>query len=262
MKISDSKKVILILIDGMRPDGFENCGNPYIEDIKRNSSYTLNAQTVCPSSTLPCHLSLFYSVSPEVHKVMVNEDTPQTSDLTGLFDNLKAANKKSCIYYSWEPLRQIPHLESITSAEFVNLYDFEDIDNIITERAIKGIKEIKPDFAFIYLGKTDDVGHKISWMSKEYLECINSAIDNVKKIAAATKDEYTIILTADHGGLNHSHKFCRIEDMTIPLFICDDDMEKGELKGDISILDLTPTIADMLGINKSCEWEGKSLISK
>ena len=30
------EKVILISIDGMRPDGFLACGNPYIEELQRN----------------------------------------------------------------------------------------------------------------------------------------------------------------------------------------------------------------------------------
>ena len=29
---------------------------------------------------------------------------------------------------------------------------------------------------------------------------------------------------------------------------------------DVSILDLTPTIAELLGISRAVEWEGKSLV--
>ena len=28
------KKVILVSIDGMRPDGVEKCGNPFVEELK------------------------------------------------------------------------------------------------------------------------------------------------------------------------------------------------------------------------------------
>ena len=51
-------KVILISVDGMRPDGFLSCGNPYIHELMANSTYTLKGRTVFPSVTLPCHLSL------------------------------------------------------------------------------------------------------------------------------------------------------------------------------------------------------------
>ena len=56
-------KVILISVDGMRPDGFLSCGNPCIHEIMARATYTLDGQTVMPSMTLPCHMSLFYSVN-------------------------------------------------------------------------------------------------------------------------------------------------------------------------------------------------------
>ncbi len=62
-----NKKVILISIDGMRPDGLQQCGNPYLDELKKIASYTFNAKTVFPSITLPCHLLMFHSVPPERH---------------------------------------------------------------------------------------------------------------------------------------------------------------------------------------------------
>ena len=69
------EKVILISIDGMRPDGFLACGNPYIEELQRISAHTLDAVTVMPSLTLPCHMSLFHGVTPRRHGVTTNTFT-------------------------------------------------------------------------------------------------------------------------------------------------------------------------------------------
>ena len=33
------KKVILISIDGMRADGVQHCGNPFLEELKKIGSY-------------------------------------------------------------------------------------------------------------------------------------------------------------------------------------------------------------------------------
>lgn len=57
-------KVLLILSDGMRPDGLE--GHPAVARLMREGSYSLRARTVMPSVTLPCHMSLFHSVDPAV----------------------------------------------------------------------------------------------------------------------------------------------------------------------------------------------------
>jgi arylsulfatase A-like enzyme len=52
------------------------------------------------------------------------------------------------------------------------------------------------------------------------------------------------------------------EDMTIPMFFVGDEFTPGiELKN-ISILDIAPTIADVMGLNTPREWEGKSILEK
>ena len=46
------KKVVLILVDGMRPDSLALCGNPFVKEMEAHSVYTLKGQTVMPSVTL------------------------------------------------------------------------------------------------------------------------------------------------------------------------------------------------------------------
>ena len=57
-------KVILISIDGMRPDGLKNCGNPYVKELERACTYTYTGRSMVPSVTFPCHFSMAHSVSP------------------------------------------------------------------------------------------------------------------------------------------------------------------------------------------------------
>ena len=65
-------KVILVSIDGMRPDGVMQCGSPFVEKMMKTGSYTLDAKTVLPSVTLPCHMSMFHSVPPTRHGIVTN----------------------------------------------------------------------------------------------------------------------------------------------------------------------------------------------
>ena len=53
------EKVVLVLVDGMRPDGLMQCGHPFVTTLLKDATYALDAQTVMPSVTLPCHMSLF-----------------------------------------------------------------------------------------------------------------------------------------------------------------------------------------------------------
>ena len=55
-------KTLLVIVDGMRPDALIK--TEAARDYLAASEYTLNAKTVMPSVTLPCHMSLFHSVEP------------------------------------------------------------------------------------------------------------------------------------------------------------------------------------------------------
>ena len=89
---------------------------------------------------------------------------------------------------------------------------------------------------------------------------INAAIENVKRVYEAYGNEYTIIVTADHGGHGRSHGSDLSEDMTIPMFFIGDSFKTGEKLENITILDIAPTIADVMSVPKAPEWEGRSIV--
>ena len=255
------KKVILISIDGMRPDGLKSCRNEHLDAILKKSTYTFDAKTVYPSITLPCHLSMFHSVPPERHGTTSNTYVVPVRPVNGLFEQLKMAGKKSAMYYGWEPLRDIGRPGSLTASEYINAYSFEHTDAMLTERALSYIKIGKPDFVFIYMVETDEKGgHDSGWMSETYLSYIKYAIDNVKKVIDELGEEYTIIVTADHGGHDRIHGTDLPEDMTIPMIFYGDEFEEDKELKDVSILDIAPTIAEIMSLDVPREWEGKSIV--
>ena len=255
------KKVILISVDGMRPDGLQQCGNPYLDELKKMASYTFDARTVIPSVTLPCHMSMFHSVTPERHGITTNTYMAQVRPINVLFEQIKMAGGKSTMYYGWEPLRDVARPGSLISAEYVNAYAFDHTDGMLTDRALNFMKLDKPDFCFLYMVETDEKGgHDSGWMTDTYLDYISHAISNVKRVIEETNGEYTVIVTADHGGHGRSHGSEMPEDMTIPMIFFGPDFKPGEELHGVSILDLAPTIADIMGVNPAVEWEGKSLI--
>ena len=255
-----NNKVILISIDGMRPDGVMQCGNLFVEDMMRLGSYTLTARTVLPSVTLPCHMSMFHSVPPTRHGIGTNIYTPMVRPLNGLFEQIAAAGGVSAMYYGWEPLRDVARPGSLKFAGYLNAYAEDATDGKLTDLALDRMEKSRPDFVFLYMVETDEKGgHDNGWMSPAYLGCISAAIDNVKRVYEAFGDEYTVIVTADHGGHERSHGSDMPEDVTIPMFFLGKRFAAGEALEGVSILDLTPTIADILAVNPAPEWEGKSL---
>ena len=152
------EKVILISIDGMRPDGLMKCGNPYVEKLLSESTYSLNERTVEPSVTLPCHMSMFHSVPPERHGITTNIYTPMVRPLDGLFEQLKASGKRCTMYYGWEPLRDVARPTSLIASNYINAYSFDNTDRMLTESAVSYLRLAKPDFVFLYMVETDEKG--------------------------------------------------------------------------------------------------------
>lgn len=256
-----AEKVILISIDGMRPDGLKACGNPYLDTLTAEGSYTFDAKTVFPSVTLPCHLSMFHSVPPERHGTLSNDFQKPVRPVNGIFEQVKGAGKKSAMYYGWEPLRDIGRAGSLVASEYINAYSFDYVDEMLTARALDYVKLAKPDFVFLYMVDTDEKGgHDCGWMSEGYLERIRLAISNVKRVIDEIGDEYTVIITADHGGHARGHGTDMAEDMTIPMIFRGKAFEGGKELKDVSILDIAPTVASLMELNVPREWEGKSLI--
>ncbi len=254
-------KVILISIDGMRPDGLQQCGNPYLKVLEEKFAYTYTASAVVPSVTLPCHFSMAHSQPPQRHGILTNTYTPQVRPVAGIFEKIKAAEGVSAMFYGWEPLRDIANPGCLKYATYMDSYSRESTDTALTDAALKVLLEDEPDFVFLYMVETDEKGgHDNGWMSEEYLRRISIAIDNVKRVVEGYGDEYSIIIMADHGGHGRTHGTTMPEDMTIPLFFGGNTFTPGPIDKPLSLLDIAPTIATLMGIAPDSDWEGHSLI--
>ncbi len=255
------EKVVLVLVDGMRPDGMLQCEHPYVKALTEKSAYTFDARTVMPSVTLPCHMSLVHSVDPDRHNTLTNTYVPQVRPIVGLFDQLAKHEKKCGFFNQWEPLRVLYSHGYMHTYVCYNLTMQTNTDVSITETAVDYIKREQPDFTFIYLGETDEVGHAHGWMGKAYLAAIHNAWDCIEKIHAALPEGYTLMVTADHGGHDRMHGTEMPEDMTIPLYCCGEKFPAGEVLNQVSIKDIAPTIAALMGVPCVKEWEGKVLFA-
>lgn len=255
------QKLVLILVDGMRPDALAACGNPYGPQLLAESLSTLHGRTVFPSVTLPCHMSLFHSVDPERHGITTNIYTPQVRPVEGLVERLDSAGKRCAFFYTWEELRDLCRPDHLAQSCCISQHKNSDTDKAITQAAISYIQKERPDFLFLYLGETDEVGgHAKGWMSETYLDRVSNALDCVKKVRQEIPAEYNLILLADHGGHGRGHGSDCPEDMTIPLILNGPAIEPGELGEGVSIKDVAPTVASLLEVAPSKDWEGRALV--
>ena len=256
-------KVLLILVDGMTPASLAASESSFFPELYRDSRFSLNARTVMPSVTLPCHMSLFHSVGTERHGILTNTYVPQVRPVKGLCEVLAAAGKKCAFFYNWEQLRDLTRPGSLSRADFVAgiTHGYEEANRILADRVIAMFQSGEtPDFIFLYLGWSDEAGHKYGWMTSEYLAAVRQSFECISSVLDALPEEYRLIVTADHGGHARSHGTDAPEDMTIPIFLRHSTIAPGELPDGATILDIAPTIAAWLGVPADPDWEGRVLV--
>ena len=253
-------KVLLILVDGMRPDSLENI--PQAQEMLRRSASCLRSRTVMPSVTLPCHMSLFHSVDPSRHGTTTNTFAPQVRPIRGLCEVLKGSGKTCAFFYDWEQLRDLTRPGSLAFSYFCSgaEHGYVAADHMVTDSAINYLAQYAPDFAFLYLGNPDEVGHRFGWMSEAYLGAVRGAWGEIERVLHDLPEDYAVIVLADHGGHERIHGTPEPEDMTIPVMLCGKDFPVGGMLSEVTILDIAPTVAKLLGVDADRDWEGKSLI--
>jgi predicted AlkP superfamily pyrophosphatase or phosphodiesterase len=251
--------VVFVLIDGVRPDAIEAANCPHLTGLRNRSAFTLKARSVMPSVTLPCHMSIFHSVPPGRHGVTTNDWQPMARPLPGLIEQARAVGRRCAFFYNWEPLRNLNLPGGLAFSYFRdNVYSDPNADQVIAEEAVRYLTTDQFDFAFVYFGTVDTIGHLSGWMSNEYLAQLERVDHSLGTVLTALPADSALLLQSDHGGHERTHGTDSPEDMTIPWLVAGPGIRRGyEIETAVSLLDTAPTLARLLKINPSPEWEGR-----
>jgi predicted AlkP superfamily pyrophosphatase or phosphodiesterase len=259
-----TRKIALILVDGMRPDGLLQANAPALKRLMAKGAYSLKARSVLPSLTLPCITSLILGVNPQAHGTLTNTFSSNHWQAPGLIDVLHDAGYKTASFTNWEQLRDLSQPGSLDLSICINTSEHQHLPPGESDRSLISISSLalrqQPvDFTFLYLGCVDTAGHMHGWMTPEYIQAIENADRCIELFLAELPVDTRLFITADHGGIGKSHGFDSEDEMLIPLIIAGADLPAGEITGQVSILDIAPTILDYAGITPPAEWQGKVL---
>ena len=225
--------------------------------MQTSAAYTLNAQTVLPSSTLPSHSSMLGGVCPAKHGVDWNDYLPERGYALGtdLFDLAHAAGLQTVMYVGKEKLRQVTEPTSTDVFVYVN-----DRDLVVADRLITNFPQ---DFGllFVHFPLVDGMGHEYGWMSWQQLSVAYRADEALGNILAeldarGLRDDTLVIVTADHGGHDTTHGSSRPEDMTIPWIAFGPGIQPKVLTTQVHTMDTAATAAFILGLPIPPEWDG------
>ncbi|HRK30745.1 MAG TPA: ectonucleotide pyrophosphatase/phosphodiesterase [Tepidisphaeraceae bacterium] len=208
----DRRHVLIISIDGLRPDIMLRANTPNLRKLMNRGSFSMWAKTTPQSITLPSHVSMVTGVNPNAHGIQWNSDLPLAKPVFSSYPTLFQLAKRAG--YSTALVTGKSKLVSLTPPESLDWSwvspDSSSDDSTVAERAIELYSRNRPDVFFVHFPTTDNVGHAIGWGTDEQLNAVEAADAAVGRIIdsiepAQRTGSTLIIISADHGGAGRTH---------------------------------------------------------
>ncbi len=268
-----TKRVILLGVDGLSTDGIQVAKTPYLNRLIRDGAFTLKARGVMPTVSAPNWGSMLCGAGPEQHGMTKNGWTTNnytveatTTDDDGYFPSIftiireQMPEAKTAIFYDWNALIDLFNPKYIDSIHFAK--DYEEV----YEKAIPYVIESKPEFAFIYAGHVDHIGHTYQHGSPEYYKSIEDVDAKIGELLnaldkAGLYEETHIIVISDHGGVGYGHGGESMAEIQVPWLIKGPGIIKNRLIAEpVNTYNTASTIAYLFGLQQHEHWIGKPVL--
>ncbi len=254
-------KLLVVVVDGLRAETLACAHVPCFDRLAAKGVSSLRLQPVHPGSTLPTLVSVFTSLPPEEHGVTSNAGTAGVSPhAVSLFSLLRYRHYASAAFYSNDRLRLLFPLGSLQTAMLINSQSIRNVDRELAEQAARHLQREQPDCCLLYLEGANIAGTHFGFGSEVYLESVEQAdravglVLEYLAVAGLHQDYVTMIL----GCCGSSRPDSGAEAAaSLPLLLAGPGIRKGEQpERPLSLLDLAPTMATILGLATHPDWRG------
>jgi len=231
------RQVVIVSIDGLRPDAVLKGESPNIQALAARGAYTWEAKTILPSNTLPSHVSMLTAFPPEVHGILWDEYAPLRGRLTvpSVFTAVRAAGMRSAMVVG------------------KNKFDYFRDTGVVDEYVLAA-------------GGDDEVAARAALATQSGFNLVFAHLPDVHLSGharvAAVPWWATVILTADHGGGSraNNHGSDAACDMTIPWIASGPGTLRGHrLSAPVRTTDTAATAAWVLGIDLPAGVTGEAV---
>jgi arylsulfatase A-like enzyme len=132
----------------------------------------------------------------------------------------------------------------------------------LLRQALPYLQQAKRGVLFLHFADTDSAGHRMGWMTDEYMEAARSADRCLGRVMDAiegsTHRERTLLLvTADHGGHGRSHGTRLDTDQRIPWFAWGAGVRRGRIARHVHTIDTAATVLSALGLKLPAGMQGQ-----
>ena len=264
-----TRNVIVVSIDGLRPDAITAYSAPTLTRLMREGSFTLSARTIDPSKTLPSHTSMLTGQPPERHGVLWNTVTSADSDsidMPNIFSVARARGYRTAAFFSKAKFGPLQVADTLDYSQAPGgWFGRWSSQRTVTDVAAY-LESAQPNVLFVHLTDPDAAGHSSGWMTDAYGRAVLEADRAVNRLISLADQAYgtgkfALIVTADHGGHGTGHGSADPRDVTIPWIAWGQSVKQGELaKASVRTMDTAATVLWLLAVDEPVEWAGRAVV--
>lgn len=265
-------KVLLIGIDGVRPDVLADVPTPNVDSLAATGAFTATARTGMPSVSGPGWSSMLTGVWPEKHGVVDNDFGGKRYDLYPDFlTRIERIRPELATFavVDWEPLGfaedSLPTISDGVDVKHVldgYAVGWVEADERSVALAVEHLATAEPDALFVYLGNPDEVSHEHESIGQEYRDAIALADQQVGRLVAAVRarpayprEDWLILVSTDHGRTSEGgHGGDTPEERTIFFLASGPSAVVGTPPDTVQIVDVAVTALAHLGIRADPAW--------
>lgn len=264
------RRVVLVVLDGLRPDAIPRFALPHLATLAHRSAYTMLGRTVTPSVTACAMASLLTGAAPERHGLQSDRfHLPKSrGPLHPLPRVLAEHGLQSSAFLAAMPLLFTGVAKRMATRLGLGVTGFRGrgCDEILA--AARGsLREQKDGLVLMHWPDADRAGHAHGWMSEQYADAtwrMDATMGLLVRELDLNDPRTLLIALADHGGggaVATHHNSSHPLDTTIPIFVAGGAVRRGEMAPGASLLDVPATICWALGLPLPESYAGRPLTS-
>lgn len=244
---AENKKIMIIGIDGCRPDGITTANTPNLDALMANGTYSLDARNTGTTLSGPGWSSMLTGVWQDKHMVVDNSFSGSDfSRYPHFFKRIEEHNpdNRTVSISQWHPINdQIAYgCADITK-------NSEDSSVDVKNKAVAELGVGDLSALFVHFDDVDHAGHSSGFSpnNSNYIKAIETVDTAIGELVVALrnrpnydKEDWMVIVSTDHGGSGTAHGGDTEEERTVFVIVSGDNVPNREIAKTISEIEVSP----------------------
>ncbi|MBJ6368063.1 alkaline phosphatase family protein [Snuella sedimenti] len=230
------KKVLLIGIDGCRPDALTEASTPNLDALMANGTFSLDARNTKTTSSGPGWSAMLTGVWEGKHGVTDNSfNGANFSNYPHFFKYIEENNtaNRTVSISQWHPINN-----NIVLNHADVTINTQDLTSDVKNKAIAELASDDLTALFVHFDDVDHAGHSTGFSptNPNYLNAIETVDNAIGSVISAlktrsnySKEDWLILVSTDHGGIGTSHGGNSEEERTIFVIASGDAIPQKEI---------------------------------